>query len=465
MGRPILRNYFILAATSLGVWASSLAHRALLVRLAGGQALGLYQMVFPAYRLLATVVTAGLPVALTTMTAGFAAQGQIGRARHARNVAAAVTLVLAAIASALLWAGRGFLASRFFPDPRVASSLVYMPIALVFSSEAAILQGFFHGLNNMKPFAVSQVVEQVTRLVTAVMLVPGYSLPENRAAAAMASSAAAEVAGFLALLLFPAPGLPGSVRPRDGLLPSLGSMLALSFPLMLSGFMSSALQMVNVVVVPRRLFECGYSVAQSTQAVGTLFGMVMPLVLFPMVLVSPLAGALLPVIAAASGKPDKKPQLIQRLKKAYSFALMVGMLTIASLYAVGPRLGTLMYGLTLRGDLLRIAALSAPFAFAGIISISVLTGFKKNYVALGVSFVDACMQTFLLYGLTSRHFGAIAGTARALVVGWAFFALVSGGAVWMILRGGTGRNAWGRTQVGRFGGSRSLVQAGTASVS
>lgn len=437
MRRPILRNYLILAATSLGVWVSSMAHRVMLVRLAGGQALGLYQMAFPAYRLLATVVTVGLPIVLTTMTAGYAARGEVGRARHARNVAAVVTLVLASAASALVWSGRGFLASRFFPDPRVSSSLFYMPIALVFSCEAAVLQGFFQGLNNMRPFAVSQVVEQATRLIATFLLVPNHHLPETRAAAAMAASAAAEISGFIVLLLYPASGIPKSIRPQEGVAPVIRGMLALSFPLMLSGFMSSALQMVNVVVVPRRLIECGYSVAQSTQAMGTLFGMVMPLVLFPMVLVSPLTGALLPVIAAAAGRPSERPELIRRLKRAYSFAFAVGIFTIAVLHTAGPALGSLMYGMRLSADLLRTTALTAPFAFAGIISISVITGFKENYKALGVSFIDACMQTFLLYVLTSRRFGGLIGTSCALVCGWVFFSMVSGSAVLVILRRGS----------------------------
>jgi hypothetical protein len=73
----------------------------------------------------------------------------------------------------------------------------------------------------------------------------------------------------------------------------------LSLPLMLSGLIGSVLHMANVVIVPRRLFQCGYSMEQATRAMGELFGMAQPIVFFPQVLVFPAA--------SAGETPTKKP--------------------------------------------------------------------------------------------------------------------------------------------------------------
>ncbi|HAW71626.1 MAG TPA: hypothetical protein DCX37_10680, partial [Firmicutes bacterium] len=108
--RPILKNYLTLMVSSLGVWLAMFANRAIIVRLAGAEALGLYQMVFPAYRLIATIVTIGLPTVLTTLVADYISRGTAEEAERIRRIAAAVIFVLSIGASILLWSLRDWLA-------------------------------------------------------------------------------------------------------------------------------------------------------------------------------------------------------------------------------------------------------------------------------------------------------------------------------------------------------------------
>lgn len=434
MRRPILRNYLTLAATSIGVWGAGLVHRAMVARLGGQQVLGLYQMTFPAYRLLSTVVTAGLPVVLTTLTAGYVSRHQFGEARRARDIAALVVLVLSGAAAIFLWLGRPFLAARFFTDSRVGPSLSFLPITLAFSCEAAVLQSYYQGLNNMKPFALSQVVEQVTRLGLTFFLMSRYQDHALLAAAATAASAAAEVAGFFALLLYPGRRIPRDIGPYEGMAPVLRGMLVLSLPLLVSGLVGAVLQMVNVVVVPRRLFACGYSVAGATKAIGTLFGMAVPLVFFPTVLVFPLTASLLPVISAAASGSRFRETLYPKLRKAYALALALGVAAFFALRLAGPYLARILYGTAASGEYIRLLAFTTPLNYTGIISVTLLSGLKKNYAVLGINFLDSLFETALLYLLTSPRFGGLNGTVTALVVGWYFFAFVSNGTAFLVLK-------------------------------
>ena len=82
------------------------ANRTIIVRLAGAEALGLYQMVFPAYRLIAVIVTIGMPTVLTTLVADYLARGAVEKAEQVRRIAATVILILATVASIMLWSLR-----------------------------------------------------------------------------------------------------------------------------------------------------------------------------------------------------------------------------------------------------------------------------------------------------------------------------------------------------------------------
>lgn len=433
------------------------ANRTIIVRLAGAEALGLYQMVFPAYRLIAAIVTIGLPTVLTTLVADYIARGAAEEAERVRRIAAAVIFVLSIAASILLWSMRDLLASHFFADSRVSTALIFMPLALIFSCEAAVLQAYYQGRNNMKPFAASQAVEQVVRIGLTIVLLLRFQTAPMQAAAAMAASAAAEIAGFFALILFrkaeaaatattattmiatvPTAAAPArkaaAIRPYEGMAPLLRGMIVLSLPLMFSGFIGSVLHMANVVIVPRRLFLCGYSMEQATKAMGELFGMALPIVFFPQVLVYPAASALLPVISAAGGNPGKKADLANKLHKAYRGAIGLGIASFILSYACGPQLAQALYGTAVAGKYIRTLALALPCAFTGVISIAILNGLRKNSTVLIVTFLDALVETGLLYALTQPRFGGLNGTVAATLAGWIFFSSIAGAAAYIEYR-------------------------------
>jgi stage V sporulation protein B len=432
------------------------ANRTIIVRLAGAEALGLYQMVFPAYRLIAVIVTIGMPTVLTTLVADYLARGAVEKAEQVRRIAATVILILATVASIMLWSLREWLASRFFADSRVAPALIFMPFALIFSCEAAVLQAYYHGCSNMKPYAISQTVEQIVRIGMTWILISRFQTAPLQAAAAMAASAAAEIAGFAALVLFrriekasvPCPHLSAPIRHTcktqepfsclthiQDAAPLLRGMIMLSLPLMLSGLIGSVLHMANLVIVSRRLFQCGYSMEQATRAMGELFGMAQPIVFFPQVLVFPAASALLPVISAASGGDShKKADLSNKLRKAYHGAVALGVVSFVVLIAYGPQIAQALYGTAAAGKYIKILALALPCAFTGAISIAILNGLRKNTTVLAVSFVDALVETALLYALTHPHFGGLNGTVAATLAGWAFFAFISGAAAYLEYR-------------------------------
>jgi stage V sporulation protein B len=435
--RPILKNYLTLMVSSLGVWLAMFANRAIIVRLAGAEALGLYQMVFPAYRLIATIVTIGLPTVLTTLVADYISRGTAEEAERIRRIAAAVIFVLSIGASILLWSLRDWLAVHFFADSRVSTALIFMPLALIFSCEAAVLQAYYHGRNNMKPFAVSQGVEQVVRIGLTIVLLSKFQTAPLQAAAAMAASAAAEIAGFAALVLFRRTEADAAVATssiKTATAPLLRNMIALSLPLMFSGFVGSVLHMANVVLVPRRLFQCGYSMGQATKAMGELFGMAQPIVFFPQVLVYPAASALLPLISAAGGNPSKEADLAKKLRKAYRGAVGLGIVSLVLLYIGGPQIAQALYGTAVAGKYIKMLALALPCAFTGVISIAILNGLRKNTTVLLVTFLDAVVETGLLYALTQPRFGGLNGTVAATLAGWIFFASVAGVAAYMEYR-------------------------------
>lgn len=84
--RPLLRNVLTLSASSLVVRVMGFAYRVLLVRMAGAEVVGVFQMSAPLLRLCATVVSLGLPVALSKTIAESLAKRDVARVRNSFRV-------------------------------------------------------------------------------------------------------------------------------------------------------------------------------------------------------------------------------------------------------------------------------------------------------------------------------------------------------------------------------------------
>ena len=72
-------------------------NRILLSRLLGGEGIGLYQMAYPMYILLLSIVGAGIPIAVSIMVAEQAARGNYSGTRRIFHVTLAFMAVIAVL--------------------------------------------------------------------------------------------------------------------------------------------------------------------------------------------------------------------------------------------------------------------------------------------------------------------------------------------------------------------------------
>ena len=172
--------------------------RIYLSRLLGGEGIGLYQMAYPIYLLCLSVSSAGLPVAISIMVAERNAVNDYNGGQKVFRISMAALVMTGLFFSVLLFFGSQWLVDTgIVRDPRAYWSLLALSPAVFCATLLATLRGYFQGLQLMTPTAVSQILEQVVRVVTmiafAVILLP-YGL-EFGAAGATLGAAPAKGAG------------------------------------------------------------------------------------------------------------------------------------------------------------------------------------------------------------------------------------------------------------------------------
>lgn len=93
-----------------------------------------------------------------------------------------------------------WLAATVFPDERVGLEPAAIAPAMVFSCMQAVFRGYFQGLQEMVPTALSQITEQFVR-VSVIIAALFVLMPYGDTVVAAGASAGASVGGCVALLL------------------------------------------------------------------------------------------------------------------------------------------------------------------------------------------------------------------------------------------------------------------------
>ena len=133
----------------------------------GAQGIGIYQQVFPSYNLMLTVSSAGIPVAISRMVAGYIAQRDIRNARRVFRVSLYILTALGAVMS-LLMALLSHRLADAVGTPEARLSFLSIAPSLFLVCVMSAFRGEMQGRRRMTPTAVSQLIEQVGKVFIAL---------------------------------------------------------------------------------------------------------------------------------------------------------------------------------------------------------------------------------------------------------------------------------------------------------
>ncbi len=420
----LIRGTVQLAAAGILVRIIGLLNRMALSRIIGAEGLGLYQMILPLYALLAVIAGLGLSGAVTKMVADRSATGDIAGRRRVRQLSLRLVLVAAAAITALLLLATS-LPLTFIPDRRIIGMLRLMPVAYIFAAVSSILRSYSQGLGNMAPTALSQVAEQLARVV--VGLAAAYFLLPRGMESALAGLVGGIIAGEIAclgVLCFMQPAEVKAPPPRRP--PSfslLKEIFSLALPTLLLRLGTSVTQTVESLMIPARLQAAGFSAARATSLFGELAGMALPLLFLPTVLIIPLNTTLVPAVAGATTL-RQRGRLEMLVKMSLWGTLAVGSLAAALLYLAASPLAAILYGSTASAGLVSRLAPAAPFAYLQFTTAAILHGMGLPAVAVATDLLGTAISLAMIYHLAALPSWGINGVIFAYTACYLFVSLL-----------------------------------------
>jgi len=393
-------------------------YRLVLPRLLGPEGVGLYHMAYPAYALTLALATGGLTVAISRLVAESAARGAHREAERILHIATILLVGLGAAGGAALFLGAPWLAAHVARDARAAPAIAAVAPAALLVAAMSGLRGYFQGYQDMAPTAISQVVEQLVRvlgIVALAFLLRPFGL--KWAAAGVAGAAGLGAAAGLLLLLAlrgrrSAPRGGGYGRPTRIL---LSRLVAIALPITITGLGVPVMQILDLVIVPAALQMQGLGAGPRTGAYGILSGYAMPLVALPAIISGAIAVALVPAVAAALARRDA--QRARNLAGESLAATWRWLLPAAlGLALLGRPIVSILFGSASAALSLIVLSPSALLFGLAQVAAAALQGYGRTWRPLAHLAAAAAVKAALTWPLV-RVFG-IVGAAEATSIAY-----------------------------------------------
>ena len=167
--KSFIQGAAVLAVAGLLVKVLGAIFKIPLGNMIGADGMAYYNPAYYVYNFFLTLATAGIPVAISRMVSERVSFGQFREAHHVFKISRALMMAIGVGSFIIVFFGAEILAQAS-NVPGAAMSMRAISPALIFVPLMASYRGYFQGMQEMTPTAVSQVVEQVFRVVVGLSL-------------------------------------------------------------------------------------------------------------------------------------------------------------------------------------------------------------------------------------------------------------------------------------------------------
>lgn len=384
--RRFLLNTAVLTVSGFLLRMLGLWFRTVITSYVGASGMGLYQLIFSVFFLGVTACTSGFGLAMTRLAAEGKASG--GCVKRCLGLA----LVLSAAALSALFFGADYIALNFIHSPLAARPLRILALGLPFIACCASLKGCFFAQRNTVIPVLGEFWEQGVTIGVSLFLLRNSSLPPLESL--MIGSTLGEVASVLYIVpVFLAyAGKHGLAKESSGM---TRQIVHIAGPMLAGSLVRSTLSGAENLLIPSGLRKNGADGVAALAQYGVVQGMVMPIIYFPMSLISSAAMLLIPEIAEATAGNDRR-SISRQAEYAFRYTLLFGFPMAAVFIVFAEELGTAFFGSPQAAVILRILAPLAPLMYVDNVVDNLLKGLDQQMFSLKINLIDSVSRVVLI---------------------------------------------------------------------
>lgn len=378
--------------------------RIIYTRMVGTEAISLYSLVMPTYSLLLTIATLSLPIVISKLISE-------NKHRSLKILANAtfITIILNIITILLIYFTKDFIAGTLLHDKRASILLFAMALTFPFVSLSSILKGYFFGKQKMVPNTISNIIEQIVRIILIYLVIP--PLVEKDVTSSVMGliliSIASEISSILTFLVFSPKHL--EIKKSD-LKPDKNTtlnILHISLPTVSSRLIGNIGFFFEPIILTNILLFSGYSMNYILNEYGAYNAYSISLLTMPSFFIQAISSSLLPEISKFYS--NKNINMVKRrLKQALILSFIVGLIFSSSIYFTRDFLLKTLYNTNNGSDYIKLLApFFVLFYLEGPLQ-SVLQAMDKSKTCMLITLVAIIIKLLTMAILSLCHIGMYA---------------------------------------------------------
>ena len=406
--RRFLQNAIFMALAALFMRTVNVYYHAFLSTSIGAEGMGLFALVVSIQGFAITFATSGVQLAVTRLVSESLGRGEYAAARGALKRGTIYALCFSGVACLILFFGAPFFGRVVLGDSRTILSLRILAFSLPPFALCAVFNGYFMAVSRVWCASAIQVMEQGIRIFTTLYLVgraAPYGLTHTCAAVVMGATVAQ---GFTCISLFIRFLLDRyHLRGNGGDEAKIRrKLLGIALPVAASSYIRSGLLTIEHILIPRALVKGGRRTKEEAlSSYGILDGMALPVVFYPMAILSSFSGLLIPVFAEYRAKGEGK-SISYVANRALHLTTIFALGCTACLCVFSRDLGIALFQNADAGEYICLLSAVIPLMFLDHVTDCALKGLGEQVYTMWVNIADSALSIVLVV-LLLPTFGAI----------------------------------------------------------
>ena len=319
MKEKFIKSTIILIIGGLLTKILGMLIRIVTTRVVGVTGIGLYMLVMPTYSLFITIATLSLPVAISKLVSE--------NTRNNKNVVLGIipiALFFNIIIITILIFSSHFIADTLLQNSKLYYPILAISVTLPFITLSSIIRGYFFGKEKVFPITLSNIIEQLTRLILTMTLVSymlRYSLVVAITTVVLINILSEGLSIVVLLLFLPKEKIHREDFHKDNKI--LQQVFDISIPNTGARLIGSITYFFEPIILTNILKFIGYSGDFITLEYGVINGYVYPLLLLPSFFTLAISSSILPVVSNSYSNRNYD-YTKKKIKQAILFSLLIG---------------------------------------------------------------------------------------------------------------------------------------------
>lgn len=389
MKSRVAYNMAVLTLTGIITKTMDFVFRAYYSKQLGAEGMGIFSLIMSIFGVILSLSSAGMGVAVSRLVSINEERGDSSRATSVVKTAVLTVCCIGAVCTTVVFISAEWISEAVLADIRCAPGLLCIAPASIFMGISYCIKGYFYGVRRVFIPASSEFIEQAVKICAiSLFLDKGlYMGTEYGCAGVLLGITAGEFCSCVYLCLqykFRTESTEKDCFP-------VRNILAITLPMVASAVGNSFFRMIEDVWIINGFEK--YGEENAVGVYGLIKGMTMPLLIFPLNLISSFMALLVPEVSRA----EEKGRLERVVKRVGDMGIFFGILVFVVFYIFAEELSVMVYGGAEAAKYIKPFAWLCPVMVIDSLSNGMLGGLGKQKNLLIYSLADTVLRLSMVY--------------------------------------------------------------------